>query len=378
VTNLLVSARAAGLFHRAIAQSGSSYNDSVELAENFRDDVTPGHRGSSNEVLASLLIADGTVSDRAAAKRHVAAMPEKEIARYLRSKSGAELLLAYGAEHVEGLIDFPNVFADGAVIPKRDPLDHFASGEYNRVPVIFGTNRDEQKLFMFANPRWVRKILWILPRLRDETLYNATADAFSAMWKVRGADAPAREVRRAQGPSVYVYRWDWDEEPSLLGADLSVMLGAAHGLEIPFVFEHFDLGSEANRMFTSENEAGRVELARKMSSYWTEFAATGDPGRGRDGDLPAWTAWDPSGDDAPKFIILDTEAGGGIRMSSESQTKESVIARIEADARFKTEKRRCEVYRALAIYGRGFSATDYARREACRALPLEEIALGGS
>lgn len=50
VTNLLVSAPAAGLFHRAIAQSGSCYNDSVEVAENFRDDAKPGHRGSSNEV----------------------------------------------------------------------------------------------------------------------------------------------------------------------------------------------------------------------------------------------------------------------------------------------------------------------------------------
>jgi para-nitrobenzyl esterase len=164
----------------------------------------------------------------------------------------------------------------------------------------------------------------------------------------------------------------------MLGADLSVMLGAAHGLEIPFVFEHFDLGAEANRMFTSENEAGRVELARKMSSYWTQFAQTGDPGRGRDGDLPGWTAWDPSSEDAAKFIVLDTAAGGGIRMSSESLTKESVVAGIEADPRFKTPGERCQVYRELAIDGRGFTATDYASRESCREYPLQEVALGGS
>ena len=131
-------------------------------------------------------------------------------------------------------------------------------------------------------------------------------------------------------------------------------------------------------MFTTENEAGRVELAGKMSSYWTQFAHTGDPGHGRDGNLPAWTAWDPSSEKAPKFIVLDTQADGGIRMSSESLTKESVIAAIEADPRFKAPDERCRVYRALAIDGRGFTAADYASRESCRKYPLQEVALGGS
>jgi para-nitrobenzyl esterase len=378
VISLLVSPRAAGLFHRAIAQSGSSYNESVEAAENFSDDAAPGHRGSSNELLAALLIADRTASDRAAAKKYIAATPADEIARYLRRKSAGDLLLAYGTEQVEGLIDFPNVFADGVVLREEEPLDCFANGEYSRVPVILGTNRDEQKLFMFPNPRWVQRILWVIPRLRDERLYNATAAALSDMWKVRGADAPARAMREAQGPTVYVYRWDWDEQPSMLGAELSVMLGAAHGFEIPFVFEHFDLGAEANRMFTSENEAGRIELARKMSSYWTQFARTGNPGRGRDGDLPEWKAWDPSKAEAPKFIVLDTETDGGIRMSSESLTVESVVARIEADPRLETASERCGVYRELAVDGRGFTATDYAERESCRDYPLQEVALGGS
>jgi para-nitrobenzyl esterase len=378
VTSLLVSPRAAGLFHRAISQSGSSYNDSVEAAENFSDDAPPGHRGSSNELLAGLLVADRTVSDRTAAKKRIASMAADEIARYLRGKSAGDLLLAYGTTRVEGLLDFPNVFADGVVLPKEEPLDRFASRDYNRVPVMLGTNRDEQKLFMFPNPRWVRKILWIIPRMRNERLYNATAAALSDMWKVHGADAPARAMRAAQGPTVYVYRWDWDEQPSTLGTDLPVMLGAAHALEVPFVFEHFDLGSDANRMFTADNAAGRLELARRMSSYWTEFARTGSPGRGRDGDLPEWTAWDPSGAGAPKFIVLDTEADGGIRMSSDSLTVESVVASIEADPRLKTASERCSVYRDLAVDGRGFTATDYANREGCHQYPLQEVARGGS
>ena len=66
------------------------------------------------------------------------------------------------------------------------------------------------------------------------------------MWKATGADMPAAALRGTQ-PDVYVYRFDWDEEPTLLGADLGEMLGAAHGFEIPFVFGHFDLGQRGQR-----------------------------------------------------------------------------------------------------------------------------------
>ena len=65
-------------------------------------------------------------------------------------------------------------------------------------------------------------------------------------------------------------------------------------------------------------------------------------------------------------------------MSSESLTKESVLASIEADARFETASERCAVYRDLVIDAQGFTATDYASRESCRDYPLQEIALGGS
>ena len=36
------------------------------------------------------------------------------------------------------------------------------------------------------------------------------------------------------------YRFDWDEEPTVMFYDLSIALGAAHGLEIAFVFGHDD------------------------------------------------------------------------------------------------------------------------------------------
>ena len=49
-------------------------------------------------------------------------------------------------------------------------------------------------------------------------------------------------MRRSGNEQVYAYRFDWDEEPSQFGFDLSVALGAAHGLEIAFAFNDFEGG----------------------------------------------------------------------------------------------------------------------------------------
>src|SRR4029450_10009899 len=141
-------------------------------------------------------------------------------------------------------------------------------------------------------------------------------------------------VRRVQGPSVYAYRWDWDEEPRLpLLSDGSKLIGASHGLEIAFVFGHFDLGPESSRLFNSWNRAGREALSAQMMSYWAEFAHAGAPGRGRGGDLPEWKAWDDSSADAPKYAVFDTPEGGGIRFASEVVPIDQVVAAAVRDPR---------------------------------------------
>ncbi len=378
VFTLLLSPQAKGLFHRAIAQSGGTHLSSVAEAEHFADDPEPGAAASSGEVLLELLVRDGKAKDRAAGKITLGAMTGDEVAGYLRSKRPAEIFEVYGTEEDEGLIDMPKVFADGFVLPREDPLERFARRDgYNRVPVILGTNRDENKLFMFANPRWVRQILWILPRLRDEARYNVSAEYQSAMWKATGADQPAGVMRRTQGPSVFVYRFDWDEEPTMLGADLSVMLGAAHAFEIPFVFGHYDLGDEGNVIFSEENRPGREALSDRMMSYWAEFAYTGDPGRGRGEDLPVWKAWDSSSPDAPRFMVFDTDtdADGGLRMSSEAVTEALILARVDEDPRLTGQRQRCEIFADLVGRSSGFGAEDYptAGKEGCAEFPLEEI-----
>jgi para-nitrobenzyl esterase len=235
---------------------------------------------------------------------------------------------------------------------------------------MIGTTKDENKLFLFMNPRYVRRWFGLIPQVRDEDLYLATAEAMTAMWKATGADGPAAAMRRSRD-DVFVYRFDWDEAPTVFGFDLATYVGAAHGFEIPFVFGHYDLGRQGNIIFTDENLAGREELSRRVSSYWAQFAYAGDPGRGRRDDLPQWTAWDTS-PGGHKTMHLDTGAEG-LRMGSEPLTPQAVEASVASDPRLKTPRERCWVYRELAYWSRGNNRADYDRREECKPYPYDEF-----
>lgn len=335
---LLRAPAARGLFHRAIAQSGGLRSSTLAEAENFADDAEPGRRGSSNEILLAMKIADGAAVDRASARKQLSAMSPVDTAAYLRSKSAADVLLAYRREANESLLDVPQMFPDGTVLPASPALEGFATaGGHADVPVMIGTNRDEDKLFLYANPEHVRQLFWLIPQLREPQRYAAMAEHGSRLWKASGADEPAAALQRGGAPGVYVYRFDWDEEPSLLGSDLGEMLGAAHGFEIPFVFGHFDLGDAADILWTTENAPGRKKLSEQMISYWVNFARTGVPARGVEGDLPEWQP-------GPSFLVLDTESGGGIRMSTDTVTEEDVFAAAEVDPRLGTPAQRCAFY----------------------------------
>ena len=104
-------------------------------------------------------------------------------------------------------------------------------------------------------------------------------------------------------------------------------------------------------------------------SYWAEFARAGVPGTGRAGELPRWPAWGGAGKDAPTFVVLDTPADGGMRLSSDVMTKPRVIAEIEADPRMPTAAAKCERFRELAALAL-LAPDEYARLATCREYPL--------
>jgi len=348
VLHLLGSPKARGLFHRAIAQSGGLRTTSLAAAENPRDAAEPGHRNSASEILARVMVADGTAADAAAARARLAALAPAEVAAYFRGVPPTPLLEAYATERHEGLIDVPQMFPDGVVLAASPLLDVFATpGAPASVPVMLGTNRDEMKLFMYVDPQHVGTHLFgLLTRAREPAQYAAIAEHTSDMWKAAGADEPAAALVRGQSPGVYVYRFDWDEEPTILGTDLPALLGAAHAFEIPFVFGHWDLGGRANVIFTDDNAAAREALATRMMSYWAAFAHDGAPGRGRDGQLLEWPA-------GPAFMVFDTDAGGGLRLSDETLSEEKALTALLSDPRLAAPEARCRALRsALSMAGR--------------------------
>jgi para-nitrobenzyl esterase len=375
VYSLLVSPKARGLFHHAIAESGGLSQTTPEEAEHFIDDATPGEPNSSSEVIARLLVEDGMAPDRAAARTRMAAMTDEQLATWLRGLDVSRIFRAYSGKVLLGMINMPLVINEGTVLPD-DWLGHLGRADgWNNVPTLVGTNRDEAKLFLFFNPKLITRRLGIFPRFVDEPAYEAVAEALSRTWKATGADAPATAMHASGQKSVYVYRFDWHGESTVAGADLSRMLGAAHGLEIPFVFGSFNLGPLTKPLFDEAHSADRQGLSDAMMSYWTQFARSGSPGSGRAGDLTPWPAWE----DTPRYLVLDSALEGGIHASSEVRPVAQIISDVDADTRIAGQINKCRVFHELAGWTHGIRKLDYDHigKHGCTEFPFDQFPWDG-
>lgn len=321
VAALLASPRAKGLFHRAIIQSGSFRSEPAQTAEG----ASGGGPASATAVAGRILGKDRPVDGAA-----------------LRAASLDALFGAYRT--AGGRIEPFRIIADGVTLPAAgisSVLDDPSA--YNAVPVITGANRDEVKLFNALNPELVWRLFGVLPMARDQAYYDAVSDYPSRMWRANAVDTPAGRMVAGGLPSVWAYRFDWDEEGRVLFTDLGKLLGAGHSLEIPFVFGHFRLLGAFDRFaFTRQNAQRRIALSDAMMSYWVNFAATGAPGRGVDGALPEWKAWSHASG-AERIMLLDSVADGGVRMSADLETPDRIVADLLADPRLKTPEQRCAV-----------------------------------
>jgi para-nitrobenzyl esterase len=359
VMSLLIAPGARGLFHRAIAQSGMVRRQDREQS---------GHKNAASEVLLRLLNSTGKAGDDASARAALAKLSSAEVSKLLHDATPAQLIGAYVKEPDESLPAVPNLFSDGAVLPMEHPLDVLGKPELRaNVPVLLGTNRDENKTFLFNNPALVQKVTPLYMRLRDAPRYNALAQAMSGAWKVGGSDAPAHAIA-ASGGTAFVYRFDWDEQPTVLGANLAEMIGAGHGIEIPFAFGHFDLGTRANIIFNEENLPGREQLAQAMMSYWAAFARDGQPGKGG-GKQPDWA---PFGS-RQAFMVFDTEAGGGVRVEVGALSMDDVIAAVSRDERLRDPRERCAVLREVIRWSQLLPSEAYPALEggACKDYPFD-------
>ncbi len=348
---MIASPLAKGLFHRAIVQSGGYFTETMARAQNYVEEG--GHPFSAREIVTKLLVADGTAPDRESAQTYQADMSSSRLRDYLDSKSPAQMFDLFEGGSFS-MIDTPRMLRDGHVLPDMSAEQIFSNtAHHNMVPTMIGSNRDEPSLFMVFNPTYTTRWLGFITRLQDERLYRLRVKYGALAWKAWGVDQIADDMTRAGNPHVYAYRFDWDEEPSQLGFDLSVALGAAHALEIPFVFGNFDLFGAG---YIYPGDAGQMALSASMMSYWSEFAYNGDPGAGREGKQETWLAW---GTDGKRSIILDTPSDQGIFMNDEVVTIAGIKAQLAADTGFTDPQEQCAVYKET-FRGEAFDQAEYA------------------
>jgi para-nitrobenzyl esterase len=325
VAALLVSPMAKGLFHRAIIQSGSFQTVSLAKAEGLE-----GDRPDSGRAIAAKLLPLGVTGEK------LRALPVKT------------LFAAYSTKQRD--FDPPRVIADGIVLPAGGMLAALADPtQYNLVPVITGTNRDEARFFNLLQPQLVKMAYGRFPVARDRVFFERLSDYQSRAWRASAVDEPANAMVAGGHSKVWAYRFDWDEEGRVFVSRLDELIGAAHSMEIPFVFGRFThLGALDRFAFTPANAPGRLALSDAMMSYWAHFAASGEPGQGVDGKQPAWVPWSSSAA-APKLLVLDTAQGGGVRMIPDQESLQRVAKDLFADPAV-PEARRCDVFAATKYW----------------------------
>ncbi len=190
---LLASPLAKGLFHRAIAQSGSVTTTPRWRAENFHDDPQqPGQKLSSREWLALQLQNAGRAKDRDAARAMQLLMSDEETRDFMYARSAQEILQGISVAALPACTAHHYGFRDGAVLPEATLYEVFRDpARYNSVPLITGTNRDEIKLFLALDPNFVETRFGFLPHIKDPQAFNRAAAYLSDNWKALAVDGVA-------------------------------------------------------------------------------------------------------------------------------------------------------------------------------------------
>ncbi len=324
---LVSSPMAQGLFHRAISQSGV-----------IRPSTPQEGAAHFNGILAKLMVKEGKAADEKTAASRLASMPAKDVEAYMRSKTPQDFLEMHPEGKAAGMIRFPTAFSDGKVLP----VDFYAalgSGDYNKVPMIMGTNKEEVKLFLRSFPPfdgW-RQDHSLFQEPAKMEFYDLAAKYMSDGWKVMAVDQPARIMRDNEGqPFIFTYQFMWGADGAknnVINPPFNTILGACHAMEIDFVFgtEKASLGA---LVFNDKNKPGRVALSNAMMDYWSTFARTGNPNKEGSG-LPKWSPWSNI-QGFPKTLLLDADLEKAkITMGRSELTQEMIEAALKAEPRQK-------------------------------------------
>lgn len=284
VINLMVSPLAAGLFHKAIAESSTF----EKIVPPEQDDTVAKAEKTGLAVAASL--GCDKASDQIAC---------------MRKKSAEDIVKAAFSLPGNGINDSPDgagrfqPVVDGWIISAL-PRSLFTMKKQQKIPLLIGNNEDEGTMYVLDN-KLVNRMSVRTYEALIEVLFKDNADAvlakfypddnnsmvticnkvltfdyFAGVWHV--ADTTA-----AIGAPVYMYRFTHVPDTSVK------RYGAYHSIELYYVFGNFAKGI----VFPVgiPDTAAEVQLSQTIMKYWTNFAKTGNPnGPG----LPDWPTFSAS------------------------------------------------------------------------------------
>ena len=276
VACLVTSPRAAGLFHRVIAQS-------------------TGCTGTSRIGLPLTTLAEAEAQ-------------------------GAKLAQDMGAPSLAALRTMPahdiltkgqgmRVIVDGWTM-KEDWFVSLANARQHHADVLLGSNKDEGTFPIFGVPEGGPEDFVARSRQRYGELADAFLKTYPAGSKAESDTSQLNAFRdlvfwnlrtwarhQSQNGRAKAYMYFFTREPP---TSRGQSRGASHTAEIPYAFNNLHV--EKDRAWTDVDR----RLADVMSSYWVNFAATGDPnGTG----LPQWPVHRTSGADSV-MVLGDTIAAG--------------------------------------------------------------------
>ncbi|MGB8602649.1 MAG: carboxylesterase family protein [Rhizomicrobium sp.] len=302
VHTLLTSPMAAGLFHKAIIQSGGG-RGALMGPRKVSEDLPA--RPSLETIGVNFAQANGIEGTDAAALAALRALPGEKIVAGLNMTS----LMQPG-----GPVTYGGPAVDGRLVVE-DPQSAYEAHRNAQVPLIIGATSAD---IGFHDGKTVEEVIAPFGKNKDKALAAYDPDHSGNVRLIAakiGADKfmvePARFTARAfaaQGLPVYQYRFSYvapsaaDAMKNGPMAPYIVNKGAQHASEIPYVMN--TVADVFGDRITITDQA----MANAASAYWINFAKTGNP-NGTDAatgaPLPDWPVYDTTTDE-----ILDFTQGG--------------------------------------------------------------------
>ncbi|MEV6773349.1 carboxylesterase family protein [Nocardia sp. NPDC051030] len=269
---LLATPEAKGLFRRAIMQSGSGTGA-----------FTPEQAQRVTATAAAALGVEPTVEA-------FAGIPDQRFLEILPALAGLDLRTSTAADPLVGLSPF-------SLVRTVQPTDGLADGPARDVDLLIGTNTEEGHLYVVPQGNLESSTTADVLALAA-TVYAAPETALAAHRTASPNATPgelrstvlgealfgAGTARMAQahaqisGGRTHTYSFGYRSTA------LNGRLGAAHTVELPFVFDIAEkpwLHGETGLLGPAPVPD---DLAARMHAAWISFARTGDPG---------WAAYDP-------------------------------------------------------------------------------------